>query len=70
MPMAMLFDLNGGGTFYIFDLRTQAIHGEYPIVASHAGSPGWNSDDCWFVAGSFQEACVGANNIDELRSGA
>lgn len=46
MPFALPFAFNDGGTFYAFDLRRSAINGEYPIVASHASTLGWDSDEC------------------------
>ncbi|MFC0348213.1 SMI1/KNR4 family protein [Undibacterium danionis] len=67
MPMGLPFAFNGGGTFYIFDMRGHSSTGDYPIVASHASSLGWDSDECWFVANSLEEACRGKTNIDDLR---
>lgn len=64
MPLALPFAFNGGGTFYAFDFRREAIDGEYPVVASHASCLGWNSDDHWFVAPTFRQACAGTTNID------
>ena len=59
MPLALPFALNGAGTFYAFDLRRSAIHGEYPIVASHASTLGWKTDEYRSVAATFPEACAG-----------
>jgi hypothetical protein len=68
MPMALPFAFDGGGTFYIFDLRAHAVDGEYPIVASAAGSLGWDPDGHWFVANTFVEACLGTTDLYTLRA--
>lgn len=38
MPGALPFAFNGGGVFYLFDMRAPAVGGEYPIHCAHAGS--------------------------------
>ncbi|MET7402661.1 SMI1/KNR4 family protein [Dactylosporangium sp. NPDC005572] len=67
MPGALPFALNGGGVFYLFDMRAPAdADGEYPVVASHAGNLGWNTDDeCWLVADRLEQACRGRTNVEE-----
>jgi hypothetical protein len=67
MPSALPFAFNGGGTFYLFDMREEAIRGEHPVVCAHAGNLGWGPDECCLVAGSFVEACRGKVNVDHLR---
>ena len=56
-PLALPFALDGGGTFYAFDMRQPPVAGEFPVVAAHAGSLSWDERDCWAIAGSFLEAC-------------
>ncbi len=56
---AVPFAFDGGGGFYLFDMRREPVEGEYAIVYSHAGSLGWDDDDCTFVAESFPAACRG-----------
>jgi hypothetical protein len=67
MPGALSFAFNGGGTFYLFDMRAESVNGEYPVVCSHAGNLGWERDESWFVADSFEKTCRGRINVDELR---
>jgi hypothetical protein len=69
MPGALPFAFNGGGAFYLFDMRRQAKRGEYPVVCCHAGHLGWAADSCWPVAGSFEDACRGKINVEGLREG-
>ncbi|MFC4068640.1 SMI1/KNR4 family protein [Actinoplanes subglobosus] len=73
MPGALPFAFNGGGVFYLFDMREPAdAHGEYPVVAAHAGSIGWVTHDdsyppeCWPIAGDLPQACRGRTDIAEL----
>jgi hypothetical protein len=67
MPGELPFAFNGGGTFYLFDMRREAKRGEYPVVCSHAGNLGWEPDECIQIAESFEAACRGVVNVDELR---
>ncbi|HZN36628.1 MAG TPA: SMI1/KNR4 family protein [Pirellulaceae bacterium] len=67
MPGALPVAFNGGGTFYLFDMRLPARDGEYPIVCSHSGDLGWQPDQCLQIAESFEMACRGTVNVDELR---
>jgi SMI1 / KNR4 family (SUKH-1) len=69
MPLALPFAFNGAGTFYLFDMREEAVAGEYPIVCAHTGNLGWGPDECYLVARSFVGACRGKENVDELRWG-
>ena len=73
MPGALPFAFNGGGVFYLFDLREPAnADGEYPVVAAHAGNLGWATHEeccppeCWPVADSLEQACRGRTNIEDL----
>ncbi len=67
MPGALPIAFNGGGTFYLLDMRKPARNGEYPVVCSHAGSLGWDADESTRIADSFLSACRGAVNVDDLR---
>ena len=67
MPEAFPFAFNGGGTFYLFDMRRAAKRGEYPVVVSHSGDLGWEGDECIQIAESFEAACRDPVNVDELR---
>ncbi|AMV24962.1 hypothetical protein VT84_11225 [Gemmata sp. SH-PL17] len=67
MPGALPIAFNGGGTFYLLDMRKPARNGEYPIVCSHSGNLGWDADECVPIADSFPNACRGTVNVDELR---
>jgi len=57
MPGGLPFAMDGGGGFYLFDLRADSIDGEYPIVFAHAGNLGW--DDAVPIAQTFPDACRG-----------
>jgi hypothetical protein len=67
VPGALPFAFNGGGTFYLFDMRRAARRGEYPVVCSDSGSLGWKPDQCRQVADTFEAACRGTVDVDELR---
>ena len=67
MPGAMPVAFNGGGTFYLLDMRLPAVGGEYPIVCAHAGYLAWKPGACREVADSFAAACRGTVNVDDLR---
>ena len=67
MPGALPFAFNGGGTFYLFDMRQEAVGGEYPVVCSHSGNLGWGPDESIQIAESFEAACCGTVNVDKLR---
>ncbi len=64
MPSALAFGLNGGGLFYIFDMREPATDGEYPIVISSSGNLGFN--DSPVIAHSIQELLADSTNIEDL----
>ncbi len=67
MPGALPIAFNGGGTFYLLDMRRPAVKGEYPVVCAHSGYLAWESVACFTVADSFVAACRGAVNVDDLR---
>lgn len=66
MPHALPIALNGGGVFYLFDMRKSPSGGEYPVVCASAGNLGWEPDECKIVAESFVAACRGTINIETL----
>jgi hypothetical protein len=67
MPGALPIAFNGGGTFYLLDMRRAAVNGEYPVVCAHAGYLAWTSEAYVTVADSFVDACRGAVDVDDLR---
>jgi hypothetical protein len=67
IPGALPFAFNGCGTFYLFDMRRDAIAGAYPVVCAHAGNKGWEPDQCWPIADSFEAAYRGKLGVDDLR---
>ena len=66
MPGALPFAFNGGGIFYLFDMRKAAVKGEYPVVCASAGALRWKRDQCKLVAKSFLAACRGTVDIGKL----
>lgn len=66
MPGAIPFAFDGGGIFYLFDMRQVASNGEYPIVCSQSGNLGWEPDECVQIAESFLEVCQGTIDVAEL----
>jgi len=64
MPGALPFAFDGGGVFYLFDLREPAdTDGEYPIIAATAGGLGWDDDEYRPVTSRFEDACRGRDPI-------
>jgi hypothetical protein len=59
MPGATPFAFDGGGSFYMFDMRRMPLAGEYPVLRVRAGSLGYDPDDCRRVADGFPAACEG-----------
>jgi hypothetical protein len=57
MPGALPFALDGGGCFYLFDMRRDPVEGEYPVLYVGAGNLGY--DDAVRVARSFVNTCKG-----------
>jgi hypothetical protein len=64
MPFAVPFALNGGGVFYLFDMREDAADGEYPVVVAAAGNLDW--DAAPRIASDFVEACSGRTNVEKF----
>jgi len=64
MPGALPFGFDGGGTFYLFDMRADPVGGEYPVLFTAAGNLGY--DDAALVADSFPEACQGTTDARDL----
>lgn len=62
MPGALPIAFDGGGTFYLLDLRAPPVAGEYPILFSHAGNLGYEGDSCHVVGASLLEACTGSTD--------
>ena len=67
MPGAVPIAFDGCGTFYLLDMRRPAVGGEYPVACAHAGDLGWEPEACDVVADSFEAACRGTWNVDDLR---
>ena len=63
MPGGLPFGLNGGGVFYVFDMRAAAVAGEFPILAVSSGNLGY--DDAPMIAGSIQELLADPTNIED-----
>ena len=64
MPAALPFGLNGGGVFYVFDMRDAAENGEFPILAASSGNLCY--DDAPVIARSIQELLADTTNIEDL----
>jgi len=62
MPGAVPFAFDGGGGFYMFDMRADPQGDEFPIVFSHSGNLGWGEDEFVPVAATFREACLGKDH--------
>lgn len=62
MPGALPFAFDGGGTFYVFDMRQPPQDGEYPVLVSHAGNLGFDPDNSVQVGATFLEACQAASD--------
>ena len=66
MPGAIPFAFDGGGTFYLFDVRRKAKRGEYPVVCASASCLSWEPGECVQIADSFEAACRGSVNVRDL----
>jgi len=66
MPGVLPIAFNGGGVFYLFDMREPMTDGEYPIICAHAGCFGWGPQEWRPVADSFLAACRGTSSIETL----
>ena len=65
MPGAVPFAFDGGGGFYLFDMRNEPVDDEFPIVMSHSGYLGWENNAHVLVANSFVEACKGKTDPND-----
>jgi len=63
MPGAVPFAFDGGGRFYLFDMRREPTAGEYPIL--FVGSGNLRYTDAILVATSFVDACSGTSDPSE-----
>ena len=57
MPGSLPLGFDGGGQFYLFDMRNAPLAGEFPIVLADSGNLDW--EDAQVVAGSFLELITG-----------
>jgi hypothetical protein len=57
MPRALPFALNGGGTFYVFDVRNAPLASESAVFTCDSGANTWAT--ATLLADSFQAACQG-----------
>ncbi len=64
MPGALPFGLNGGGVFYIFDMRTPPCDGEFPILVAHSSY--LDFDGATLVARDIHELLSDSTNVEEL----
>ena len=64
MSGAVPIAFDGGGNFYLFDMRRTPVDGEYPIVFTHAGDLGWH--DAVHTADTFLDMCLGRVDPYEL----
>jgi len=61
MPEALPFAFDGCGNFYLFDMRSDPVEGEYPILFTLAGNLGY--EDALLIATSFLDVCKGTTNL-------
>jgi hypothetical protein len=66
MPGALPIAFNGGGIFYLFDMRRPPVRGEYPVVCASAGNIGWGADEHAVVAANFPKCCRGKVRVEDL----
>ena len=53
MPLSCPIGFDGGGTFYLFDMRNESATNDYPILFAHAGNLGY--DEAVPLATTFAE---------------
>ena len=63
LPGSLPFGLNGGGVFYIFDMRKPATAGEFPILAAESGNLCY--DDAPMIAESLEQLLTEPTNIED-----
>lgn len=61
MPGSLPFALDGGGHFYLFDMRKAPVRGEYPILYVGCGNLGY--EDAIVAAMSFLRLCRGTTDL-------
>ena len=64
MSGALPFGLNGGGVFYVFDMRKPAVNGEFPILAASSGDLEY--ENAPVIAQSIDELLSDETNIEDL----
>lgn len=60
LPGAVPIGFDGGGTFYLFDMRAEPRDGEYPIVFCGSGALDW--EIAIRIAETFPEFCAGTTD--------
>lgn len=51
MPLALPFEMDENGNYYLFDMRTESNN----VYGVHSGNMGWADDECFFIANGFKE---------------
>ena len=64
MPSALPFGLNGGGIFYIFDMREPSVDGEFPILVASGGNLQYSETPV--IANSLAELLNDPRNVEDL----
>lgn len=64
MPGALPFGLNGGGVFYLFDMRAPARDSEFPILVAHSSYLDFNG--ATLVAKDVHELLSDKKNVEEF----
>ncbi len=64
MAGALPIAFDAGDDFYVFDMRSDPVHGEYPILIVRGGKP--SHSDAVHVADSFVELCKGTTDPEKL----
>lgn len=62
MPGALSFGMDGSGNHYLFDMRSDPVEGEYPIIL--AGSGNLDYDDALHAADSLLELCSQGEELE------
>lgn len=67
MPGVIPFALDGGGIFYVFDMREEPVKEEYPILVVASGDLDFGDDK--ILANSFIEAYTGKTRASDVLHG-
>ncbi|WP_411343323.1 SMI1/KNR4 family protein [Paenibacillus sp. WLX1005] len=59
---ALSFGMDGGGRHYLFDMRSDLVNGEYPILLADSGNLDYS--DAQHVADSLWELCIRGEELD------